>query len=206
MQTTNTMNQKPARASSNTRRLVVASVMTAIATILMFLEIPLPFMPPFLKLDLSSVPILICGFIFGPATTVMMAAVKSFIHFFSTSTGGVGELADFIITASFAASAAMVYKHSKTKKGAIIACLTGVIAITVVGALANKFMLIPFYSQTMPIDVIISLCAEINPFIKDIDSYIIFGAVPFNLMKGSVVSIVTFLVYKRMHSYISKYM
>lgn len=194
------------RATTKTRTMVIAAVMTAVSIVLMAFEMPLPFMPPFLKLDLSAVPILIAAFMFGPGTATMMSATKALLHLTVTSTAGVGELADFIITASFAVSAALVYKYYHSKKGALLACGTGVVAITAAGALANKFLLIPFFSQTMPMDVIFNICGELNPFIKDLNSYILYGAIPFNMIKGTVIAAVTFLVYKKLHSFILKFM
>ena len=93
--------------------------------VLMYFEMPLPFMPPFLKVDPSAIPILIGSFILGPAAGVAMAFIKAFVHLFSSGTGGVGELADFIITSSFAVSASLVYRRHHTKKGAILACAVG---------------------------------------------------------------------------------
>ncbi len=183
--------------NSKTRVMSITAMFAAIASLLMFFEMPLPFMPPFLKLDISSVPVLILGFMFGPMPAVMAAAVKAIVHVFSTQTGGVGELADFLITSSFAVSASLVYMKNKSKKGALLGCAVGVVAITIVGMLANKFLLIPFFMKVMPIEAIVGACAAINPLIGSIDTYIIFGAGPFNMIKGIIVSFITILVYKR---------
>ena len=99
--------------NSKTRVMSITAMFAAIASLLMFFEMPLPFMPPFLKLDISSVPVLILGFMFGPMPAVMAAAVKDIVHVFSTQTGGVGELADFLITSSFAVTASLVYMKNK---------------------------------------------------------------------------------------------
>ena len=80
----------------------------------------------------------------------------------------------------------------------LAACLTGTAAVTVIGALTNKYLIIPFYSKLMPIDSIVSACNEVNPLIDSIDAYILFGAMPFNLIKGLIISALTFLVYKKL--------
>lgn len=190
--------------SQKTRKLTITALLSAVAAALMALEMPLPFMPPFLKLDPSSVPILIGGFVLGPLSAMVMALIKALIHALSTTTGGVGELADFIITSSFAVTAALIYKRHHSKKGALLACLGGVIAITVAGALANRFLLIPFYSTFMPLDAIFAMCGKVNPLIHDFNSYILFGVIPFNVLKGVTISALTFLVYKKMAGYIKK--
>ncbi|MEG2143903.1 MAG: ECF transporter S component [Oscillospiraceae bacterium] len=171
----------------------------------MYFEIPIPFMPPFLKLDFSSIPILIGSFVLGPVSGVIMAFIKAFVHFFSSTTGGVGEIADFIMTSSFAVSAALVYRNHHTKKGAILACLTGTVSIMIAGVLANKFLLIPFFATVMPMDSIFSACGAINPLIYDLTSYLIFGVAPFNMIKGLIITAATFPVYKKMSVHIKSF-
>ena len=120
-------------------------------------------------------PTLIGTFMFGPAAGIFISLVKDLIHLLSSQTGGVGELSDFLI-----------YRYHKSKKGALLACLSGTAAVTVVGALTNRFLIIPFYSKLMPIDAIVSACNAVNPMIDSIDGYILFGAMPFNLIKGLI--------------------
>ncbi len=184
--------------------LTKAALFAAISTLLMYVEFPLPFMPPFLKVDLSGVAILMAAFIIGPWNAVMVTAVKDLIHLMSTQTGGVGELADFLVISSFAVTAALIYHKHNDKKHAFMGILAGTAVMTVTGALANKFMLIPFYSNVMPIDAIISTCAKVNPLIGNINTYVLFGAVPFNLIKGIILSAVTWILYKRVSAVIHK--
>ena len=181
----------------NTKKLVYIGLLAAVATVLMYLELPLTFlvMPPFLKLDISGVPTLIGTFM---AAGIFITLVKDLIHLLSSQTGGVGELSDFLIYAAFSLSAGLLYRYHKSKKGALAACLTGTAAVTVIGALTNKYLIIPFYSKLMPIDSIVSACNEVNPLIDSIDAYILFGAMPFNLIKGLIISALTFLVYKKL--------
>ncbi len=188
-----------------TKRITYTALFAAIATVVMYFEFPLPFMPPFLKVDLSGAVTMIAGFMFGPLPAILVTAIKDIIHAFSTTTGGVGELADFLVTSSFAVTAAVIYRRKHTRRGALIACLSAIAVMTVVGMLANKFLLIPFYSQVMPIDAIVSACAAVNPLIGNIDTYILFGAGPFNLIKGGILSLITFLLYKRLSFFIKHY-
>lgn len=187
------------------RRITVTAMFAAIATILMYFETPLPFMPPFLKLDPSAIPILIGSFILGPMAGMVMVFIKAFVHFFSSTTGGVGELADFIITSSFVVTAAFIYRRYHTKKGAVLACIGGTLALATVGVLANKYLLLPFFSSVMPMEAILAACGKVNPLITDIDSYLLYGALPFNLMKGTILSLLTFPVYKRMSTHIKRF-
>lgn len=193
------------KASVKVRRITVTAMFAALATVLMFFEMPVPFMPPFLKLDPSAVPILIGGFILGPVAGVVMVFIKAFVHLFSSMTGGVGELADFIITSSFVATAAIVYRRHHTRKGAVLACIAGTAVLAAVGVLANKFLLLPFYSTVMPLESIFKACGAVNPLIKDTNTYLMYGVLPFNLIKGIAVSLITFPVYKRMSTHIKHF-
>ncbi len=194
------------KSSIRTRRVTVTAMFAAMATVLMYFEMPLPFMPPFLKVDPSAIPILIGSFILGPAAGVAMAFIKAFVHLFSSGTGGVGELADFIITSSFAVSASLVYRRHHTKKGAILACAVGTVCIAIAGVVANKFLLLPFFGKIMPMEEIFSMCGSVNPLIHDTNSYLLFGALPFNMIKGILVSLLTFPVYKKMSNHIKVFL
>lgn len=181
------------------KTITYTALFAALSTVLMFWSFPLPFMPPFLKLDLSGVPILLCAFMFGPVPGLMAAAVKNLINAAFSTSGGIGELADFLILGSFAVTAALVYRKKHTRGGALIACAAASGVMVVVGMLANRFLLIPFYMQLMPIEKILSMCAAVNPLIGDLNTYVLFGAGPFNLVKALVLSLITFLLYKRLH-------
>lgn len=159
-------------------------------------------MPPFLKVDISGVPILIMAFLYGPLPAIYVTLIKDLVHLLSTQTGGVGELADFIILSSFAVVASLIYQKHKNRKGVIIAITAGIATTTVMGVLANKFLLIPFYSKIMPIDAIFKACSAVNPMVNGLDSYLLFGAAPFNFIKGIILSLLTFMLYKKMSGFI----
>ena len=188
------------------RVLTVTALFAAVAAVLMYVETPLPLMPPFLKLDPSLLPILIGSFILGPASAVAMAFVKAVVHVFSSTTGGVGELADFLMTSAFACTAAFVYRRRHTKRGAALACVCGTIALVVMGVVANRFLLIPFYAKIMPLEAIFAACSAVNPHITGMGGYLLYGVVPFNLIKGAAVSLLTFPVYKRLSVQIQAFM
>ena len=187
---------------SKTRMITLIGVFAAISTILMFIEMPLPLMPPFLKIDLSGVPILIIGFMYGPMPAIYVTIIKDLVHMLSSQTGCVGELADILVLSSFAVVSSLVFRKNPSQKGAALSMAAGAATITVVGSLANKFMLIPFFSKVMPLEAIIDACHAINPMIDSMDAYVLFGAAPFNLIKGSILSLLTLLLYKKMSGFI----
>lgn len=109
------MMKNKAIASSKTRKLTLIGIFAAISTILMYFELPLPFMPPFLKFDPSGVPILLSSMLMGPSAAISVTLVKDLIHVLSTTTGGVGELADFLIMSTFSIVVGLIYnkKHDR---------------------------------------------------------------------------------------------
>ena len=120
----------------------------------------------------------------------------------SSQTGCVGEFADMIILCSFSVVSSLLYRKNPSRKGVVISVLAGAATITVVGSLANKFMLIPFYSKVMPLEAIIDACHAVNPMVDSMDAYILFGAMPFNLIKGLILSVLTLLLYNKMSGFI----
>lgn len=120
----------------------------------------------------------------------------------SSQTGCVGEFADMIILCSFSVVSSLLYRKNPSRKGVVISVLAGAATITVVGSLANKFMLIPFYSKVMPLEAIIDACHAVNPMVDSMNAYILFGAAPFNLIKGLILSVLTLLLYNKMSGFI----
>lgn len=189
---------------NRTRRLTVTAMLAAVATLLMYLEFPLPLTPPFLKIDLSGIAILMAAFLFGPLSAVLATLVKDLVHLLSSTSGGVGQLADFIILSPFAVTASLIYRRKKDKTHALIGLLAGTAVMVVVGVLANRFLLIPFYSKIMPVEAIVAACEAVNPAINSMDAYYLFGAAPFNLVKGLILSAVTMLSYKKLSEVVKR--
>lgn len=193
------------QASSKIRKVTLIGIFAAISTVLMYFELPLPFMPPFLKFDPSGVPILLSSMLFGPSAAISVTLVKDLIHVLSTTTGGVGELADFLIMSTFSIVVGLIYRKRSDRKGVLMATLAGSAAIAVMGALANYYLLIPFFSKVMPMDAIWAACAEINPAIDGLSAYILFGAVPFNVVKGLLLTALTLLLYRKLEGFLKSY-
>ncbi len=193
------------QASSKIRKVTLIGIFAAISTVLMYFELPLPFMPPFLKFDPSGVPILLSSMLFGPSAAISVTLVKDLIHVLSTTTGGVGELADFLIMSTFSIVVGLIYRKRSDRKGVLLATLAGSIAIAIMGALANYYLLIPFFSKVTPMDAIWAACAKINPAIDGLGAYILFGAVPFNVIKGLLLTALTLLLYRKLEGFLKSY-
>ena len=180
------------------------AMLSVLAFVLMQFELMLPMFPSFLKIDVSDLPALVGAFAMGPLAGVAIEAVKNLLHLLQTSTGGVGELANFAIGSAIVVPAALIYKRHKSKKSAIVGLAVGTIIMAVVGALANYFVLIPFYSAFMPIDAIIGLGTAVNPSIINLWTLVLYGIVPFNIVKGIILSILTLVLYKRISPILHK--
>ena len=143
-------------------------------------------MPPWLKLDISDLPTLLAGFSLGPVSGVVVNAIKVLLFFFfkNSGTGGVGELANFIMGLCLVLPAALIYRRKKTRKRALVGTLVGVVAMTVASGLLNYYMLIPAYSLIMPMEAILEACTAINPAMNSVLAYVLMAAMPFTLAKA----------------------
>jgi riboflavin transporter FmnP len=186
-------------------RLVKVSILSVVSYIIMLLDFPLPMFPSFLRIDLSDVPALVGSFALGPIAGVFIQFVKVVLYGITrSSTFGVGELANFIIGVSYVVPAALVYRYKKDKFHALIGVIVGTVVMCVVGAVANYYVLIPFYSNFMPIESIIELGTVVNSKIVDVKTLVLYGITPFNLVKGMAIGTATLLIYKRLSPIIKK--
>lgn len=182
----------------NVRMLTMTAVLSAIAFVLAFFEFPVPLSPTFARMDLSDLPALIGAFAYGPVSGILIEFVKNALQLLTSSTGGIGELANFIMGSSFVVTAGLIYKFHKTKKTAMLACLIASIVMGVGAAIVNYFILLPVFEVFMPLDQLIASFGEFIPFIKTKLDVVLFNAFPFNLLKGIGISIVTMPLYKRL--------
>lgn len=183
----------------STRNLAIMAMLGALAGTLMIFEVPLPFIaPPFYGLDFSEIPVLIGSFILGPIAGVLIETVKILVKLMlkPTSTGFVGELANFCIGCALILPAGIIYRWKRTKHGALAGMAVGTVCMAAAGAVMNALVMLPFYSHMMPLETIISAGAAINPVIKDSWSFVWVCVAPFNLVKGVSVPVVTLLMYK----------
>ena len=186
---------KPALPSG--RIISMTAMLSAVAYLLAFVEFPVPLSPSFARMDLSDLPALIGAFAFGPLAGLLIEFVKNALQLLTTSTGGVGEIANFLMGASYVVTAGLIYKRHKTKKTALIACVLASVVMGIAAALANYFILLPLFENFMPLDRLIASFAEFLPFIRTKLDVVLFNAFPFNLLKGLVIGGVTMLIYKR---------
>lgn len=175
-------------------------ILSGLAVVLMLFDFPLPIAPSFYKLDFSELAVLLGGFSMGPLAAIMIEALKNILNvlFTGSNTAYVGEFANFVIGALFTAVASAIYHHKKTRKNAIIGMVVGTLVMAAAGAVVNALVMLPMYSTlyNMPMDVIIGMGSAICGWISDIWTFCLFAVVPFNIVKGIIISILTSLIYK----------
>lgn len=183
------------------RSLTKCAILSAVAVILMLFDFPLPIAPSFYKVDFSEVAVLIGAFSMGPAAGVIIEALKIILNLLLTgsNTAFVGELANFLIGIAFVVPASVIYCRHRTKKNAMIGMAVGTVAMALAGSIVNYFVLLPMYSVLygMPMDAIIDMGRVLIPFISSRFTFVCFAVIPFNLIKGAAVSVLTALLYKR---------
>ncbi len=181
------------------RYLTVTAMLSAVAYVLMFIDFPIPFLiPSFIQMDISELPALVGAFAFGPVCGVLICLVKNLLHLFITSTGGVGELCNFLLGATFVLAAGLVYKHKKSKKNALIGALVGAVLMGIISVPLNYFLTYPIYYNFMSQEAILEAYRAIIPSMKNILQCLICFNMPFTIAKGLICTGVTMLIYKHL--------
>ena len=186
-----------ARRRVNTRALTVTAMFSAVAFVLMFLEFSIPVViPSFVKMDVSELPALLAACGLGPVYGVVVCLVKNLLHLLVTTTGGAGELGNFLLGACFILPAGLIYHMHKSRKNAIIGALVGAVIMALMSIPLNYYITYPVYSNFMPIDAILGMYQELRPSTNSLlECLMIFNA-PFTLAKGLIDAALCFLIYK----------
>lgn len=189
-----------------TRKIAISAMLAAIGVILQMLEIPLPFIPSFIKLDFSDLPGFIGAFVCGPLAGVLITLIRNVIHIFMGSSAGIGELSNFILSASFVLTAGLIYKKMPNIKGVLIGGVAGAVIMGIVSFPVNNFIIYPLYYSVMgfPQEAILQMYQAIRPSTKSIAEALIVFNVPFTIAKGLISVIITTAIYKPLEKLIKK--
>ncbi len=186
------------------RYIAYVAMFSAIAGVLMLLEVPLFFAPSFYKMDLSELPVLMCAFYLGPVAGVTAEFLKVVIKLLlkGTSTAFVGDFANFVVGCCFVLPASAIYHAHKTKRNSVVGMIVGTVCMAVFGSIFNAVYLIPKFAQLfgMPVEVIVGMGTKVNPRIVSVSTLALYAVVPFNILKGVIDSVLTFLLYKRLEN------
>lgn len=191
-------NKVQGRTISSARKLTTVAIMSALATVLMYLEFPVPLVPAFIKLDFSELPALLTSFALGPWYGVLVCLVKNLLHMPASSSAFIGELSNFLLGTLFVLPAGYIYQHKRSKKNALLGSLVGALCMTAPSFFTNNYIVYPFYAKAfMPEQAILSAYQAILPGVKNLAQAILIFNVPFTFVKGMLDVLLTFLLYKR---------
>ena len=178
------------------RRLTGTAMLSGVAYVLMFLEFPVPFMPPFIKMDFSELPALLAAFAYGPVAGVMVCLIKNLLHLLNSQSAGIGELSNFILGSVFVLTAGIFYKKKHTKKGAVLGSLIGAGVMGIVSMFTNYYVVYPIYTNYMPMESIIAAYQLIFKGVDNLWECLLVFNLPFTIVKGLCSVIITFLISK----------
>lgn len=173
---------------NNQKKLITISMLSAVAFILTFLKFPVPFLPPYLTLDISDVPALLATFTLGPIAGIIVEFVKNLLNFLFNIGDPIGPMANFFAATSFLVIAYLVAKNKHNTKSLILGLISGTIAMTIVLSILNYFVLLPLYGMIM----------NLTDIMHNLKIIIVSGVIPFNIIKGIVISIIFILLYRRL--------
>lgn len=172
-------------STKNLNKMIKISLLVAISVVLMYFDFPIIPAFPWLQIDLSEVPALMGGFAYGPVVGGIIVILKVILRFLlrGTGTAFVGEVANIIIGLALVVPASYIYHRNKSKKTAILGMISGAAVMQIGGILANIYILLPLFGMKME-------GAQLM-------TYVFAGLVPFNGIKALIVSVATYLLYKR---------
>lgn len=182
---------------TRTRKTAGVAMLSAVGFLLMFIELSIPIMPTFVKLDFSELPALLATFAYGPASGVAVCLVKNLLHLFmGGTTGGVGELSNFLLGVAYVLPAGLIYQKMKTRKGALIASLVGCVVCAAYSLPHNYYLTYPLFGRMIPMESIIGMYQAINPSCNGLFDALLTFNVPFTLVKEALTAAIAFVIYK----------
>ncbi|MGB3159916.1 MAG: ECF transporter S component [Carnobacterium sp.] len=178
----------------NTKKLVGVSMLAAVAFILMFFAFPIIPGVTFLKIDFSDIPVLLGMFLYGPVAGIAIALIRTILHY--VQTGGdagypIGDIASLIATLAYSLPIYYIMSSkAENAKNIVLANILGTVSLTTILSILNAYVLIPLYFLVL------------NFSVGPVQKYVFYGVIPFNLIKGIVVSTVFIALYKKMKPWI----
>ncbi len=183
---------------NKTKKLTIIAMLAAVASVLMFLQFSVPMMPSFIKMDFSELPAAVAACLMGPGAGAAVCFFKNLLHalFFST-TGGVGELSDFLLGCLFVIPIGIICKKIEGVKGAAIGAAAGAVTMALVSVFTNYFIVYPVYTAFMPMEAILNMYQAINKNADTLLKALIMFNMPFTFLKGVCSSLILLILGKK---------
>lgn len=180
------------------QRMIVIGMMSSIAFLLHLLNFPIPPFPAFLEVDFGDIPALITAIILGPVAGILVELFKNVIDWVYTGspTGvPVGHMANFVTGLLFILPTYFIYMKLRSKKGLTVGLVVGTVTMAIGMSVLNYFAFMPMYNffLNMPVETGAAL-----------RNTIVAGILPFNLVKGVLLTVVFLLLFKVMDKWIIK--
>lgn len=174
-------------------KMILIALLGSISLVLFFISFPLPMLPPYLKVDFSDVPALIAGIIFSPLAGVLVVLIKNILY---VVVGGasdpIGVTANFIAGVLFILPVSFMFKRMRNIKGIVYGLILGSLIMSVLMSVLNYFVILPAYAMFVGM--------EMNQTIKW--TTVLAGVLPFNLLKGVIVSLLFIPLFIKMHDWL----
>ncbi len=192
------------RARTDVRKLTGTAMLAAVASVLMYIQFIPPFMPAFIKFDFSEMPALFAAFAYGPLSGLAVSFIKNVASLTATSTGGVGELSNFLLSAGLVIPAGLVYQKYKSRKGAIVGALIGAVVTALMSVVTNYFVVYPIYTNFMPIEAIMGMYQTILPSVENLFQALVVFNMPYTFIKAIINLLIVILIYKPLSPLLNK--
>ena len=190
------------------KQMALIGVLGAMANVLLLLRFPLPFMPPFMDFDLSGIPEIAGVFAMGPVAGVLIALIKILLKLLLSGTTSMftGELQNFILSCAYLLPAGIIYIRTRTKRSFLIGMIAGTLTCAIVAVFSNMYIIIPFYTTmyNLSMEQIISITQAVNRFVDSELKFIMLGVIPFNLIKGSITTLLAYIAYPALKRIVRK--
>ncbi|EMF0148439.1 ECF transporter S component [Enterococcus hirae] len=187
----------------NTRvqKMVAVALFAAIGLVLQYIAFPIMPAFSFLKIDFSDIPVLISMFLFGPVAGLVTAFLRSILHLITTGFSPdnlVGDTASFLATAIFTLPIFYFFrKNTQVGKNKFLGVISGTIAMTIFMSVANYFVITPLYLMFLGLNA--------NQMLgMPLANYVLIGIVPFNIIKGFIVSAAFLVLHAKLLPWLSR--
>ncbi len=189
------MMRNTSKQSSNLLKLIILALLGTISLLLFFLNFPLPFLPPYLKIDFSDVPALMASLIFSPLAGIIVVAVKNLLYLAVSGAGDpIGVAANFLAGVMFVVPVSILYHKYKGVKSIVSGLVTGTLIMAIGMSVLNYFIILPAYGWFMGWEMTNQV----------IWASVLAGVLPFNIIKGIIVALLFVPLFIKMHSWITQ--
>lgn len=179
------------------RWMTYTALLSALAAVLQFFELSVPFTPSMLKLEFSDLPALTAAFLVGPLSGIVVELLKNCVHLLFTWSMGVGELCNFLLGVLFVLPAGLICRKKRSLKGAVLGAMIGTVTMAVGSVPINGLISYPFYASVMmPMEVIMEMYQALIPEIQNLWQALCIFNLPFTALKGLCAAAVALPLYR----------